>query len=403
MAIRPEQAPIQHGAFTVPAVATLDLHEQAVPPAEAEIIRHPNGIGELRGYIGNEQFSAPIYNLREENHKDIVAQRIATGEKFLFHGWGVEGVGQFLRNVRNGQIPEQDLVFFMKGAERGESKVPILAPPHVLQTILDERAIKRPMRELFTNRRLFEQLHPAATAFHLILPVRRTNLHPVFQTHAENWATDPKKKDKPQFWVDHTTVSAMWMPDRDLLDIVNRVELLNDDGMVGCSSFNISGDLPVVRTADVPEYITSPKFLRYNNTFSPRFLLEDPESENPEINTRSSHPQFRPAFESWALFPDKGYSREEKPAWYVYRKGGLHEDNFYEALQDCMGLNFPVVVLPEAEMAKRHDADDVNLSDRLFMLAQRVDDDYTRRNPHKNNIQILFDQTVGRVRRKPAA
>lgn len=346
---------------------------------DAGLIKHPFGPWEIDAVVGGERRMTPVYNLRDEKDKVTIAHLIARGDEFVFHGWGVEGVAQFAPNRRGGQLAKELVFNKGKSAEnrdRGNTKVPILAPPRMLMKILDPRVIHPDMRELFTDRRLFEARYDAATAHHELLPIRQTTLHPeVFQS-AEDWHSDKNYRDKPEFWVPHPTISAMWMPDPDFDDIANMVELLNDNGVIACSSMNLSGQLPKWSTEELPSFILQ------NKRFLPaKFVIRDSRAEVIDASAESSHPQFRPAFVG------------EQPGWWLYRRGALEADDFARLGGGGFPVrtpgNVPVDAIKLASRSERHQG--VSLSQRHFDLRDAIKDDYELRRPKSKKVIFLGD------------
>ena len=332
---------------------------------------HPYGIWTIDINLDGDRRQIPVFDCRDDSHKETIAQLLANYKVAAAFGVGLYGFSALVEDPRVGRNPGSWKVFYQaKIGRRLDKKIPIQATPKNFYRYMDKSIIHPAFRKYFDSRESRENLYKAGIAFHIMSPVPEDAhyIHPVFIQEHKVFLTD--ENGNLTNIVRIPCVSLFWWHDPDWEEISDRAEALNPHATAGISSANVSGKLPAF------DFDGMVMFIENNHVAPFNFAVRD--SENEHFQVRSSHPQFRPAFVG------------EKPEWVVLREGSISTEGFLKAIKSP----FPARKLETTRMADRDYPDNFILDEKAFMVKETTLKSYEERHPPKRMVEKLKDSLV---------
>lgn len=310
--------------------------------------------------------NVPIFNCREDSHKDKIARMLASGASAVAFGSGLYGLSANLWWNVSGKPDRSNVFFEAKSKREVFQRIPMFAPPKILPYVVEMDLIHPEFKRYLGTREKRETLWKEGAAFHLLLPVKKSNrhIHPIMITSPE----DLRLAGKPPEQIPSVdTISFFWWHDRDWSDIVDMVEMYDGKGYAGISSFNEHKEPPAFNLDGVIDFVNRKGICPFD------MVIQDPIGES--IGVCSSHPQFK--------IPLKG----EKAEIVVIRKGAISAEGWHKATN----LSFPLKVLDSAAIAARAAEPGTILDDLVFAARDLPENDYIRRHPKKiGSLRFFF-------------
>lgn len=316
--------------------------EISVPGVTVKEITYLNGDCNLEIVLNERLKCIPVYNLRNDSHKEDIAKALISGKPGTAFGVGNYGYVVGIDNPRRERHPNSWMEFWNFKPERPkDAHIPILLPPKYWNSIVDFSKIHPDFKSLFTREKL-NKLYKDAVIFHIVAPTFD------FAPHINHPALITNENGSK-------SVSAFWWDDPDMEEIADIAIRLDPNMLIGISSFNDHGENPAFSYEEVIGYILKKKRVPFE------FIVRDPIGE--EVQVRSSHPQFK--------VPEKG----EKGIWKVVRRGSRSVKRFLTAT----GLPFKADGEHSAPFAPRAYSEDVNLDDLVDLVHERTLQDFSKR------------------------
>jgi len=338
---------------------------------------HPYGIWTIDLNLDGDRRQIPVFDCRDDSHKETIAQLLANYKVAAAFGVGLYGFSALVEDPRVGHNPDSWKVFYQAKIGRSlDKKIPIQATPKNFYRYMDKSVIHHDFRRYFESRESRENLYKAGVAFHIMSPIPQDAhyIHPVFiQEHKVFLANENGNLTNI---VRIPCVSLFWWHDPDWEEISDRVETLNPNATPGISSANASGKLPAF------DFDGMVRFVEDNNAAPFHFAVRDSENEvekrTKSEQVRSSFPQFRPAFVS------------EKPEWIVLREGAISTEGFLNAINSP----FSARKIETTTMADRDHPNEIVLDEKVFAVRETTNKSYEERHPKRTTLQHLKDSLI---------
>src|SRR3989344_4800718 len=338
---------------------------------------HPYGIWTIDINLEGDKRQIPVFDCRDDSHKETIAQLLANYKVAAAFGVGLYGFSALVEDPRVSRNPNSWKVFYQAKIGRSlDKKIPIQATPKNFYRYMDKSVIHHDFRRYFESRESRENLYKAGVAFHIMSPIPQDAhyIHPVFiQEHKVFLANENGNLTNI---VRIPCVSLFWWHDPDWEEISDRVETLNPNATPGISSANASGKLPAF------DFDGMVRFVEDNNAAPFHFAVRDSENEvdkrTKSEQVRSSFPQFRPAFVS------------EKPEWIVLREGAISTEGFLNAINSP----FSARKIETTTMADRDHPNEIVLDEKVFAVRETTNTSYEERHPKRTTLQHLKDSLI---------
>jgi len=314
---------------------------------------HPFGLWSIDLKLENDRRQLPVFDCREESHKEPVAQLLASYNIAAAFGVGLYGFSALVEDPRVGKHPDSWKAFYQAKIGRSlDKKIPIQTTPKNMFRYMNKNIIHPEFRRYFESRESAEELYEKGVALHIMSPIPNDAhyIHPVFIMNHKVFLEDGTVVEMP-------VVSLFNWYDPDWYEISDRIGVYNPHATPGISSANASGQAPAYDFYGITKFIT-------DNEAAP-FDLAIRDSENEGKGVRSSHPQFRPAFVG------------EKPEWVVIREGAMSTEGFLHAINSP----FRARKLDTTTLADRDHSDEEVLDESVLKVKNDTDKSYTERHP----------------------
>src|SRR3989344_1438861 len=338
---------------------------------------HPYGIWTIDLNLDGDRRQIPVFDCRDDSHKETVAQLLANYKVAAAFGVGLYGFSALVEDPRVGRNPDSWKVFYQAKIGRSlDKKIPIRTTPKNFYRYMDRSIIHPEFRKYFDSRESQEELYRKGVAFHLMSPIPKDAyyIHPVFIQEHDVFLSN-SNGDITNV-VRMPCVSLFHWYDPDWEEISDRVEALNPHATPGISSANASGKLPAFDFDGIVYFIED------NHAAPFHFVVRDSENEagkrpkNEQV--RSSLPQFRPAFVG------------EKPEWVVLREGAISTEGFLNAINSP----FPARKLETTSIADRDHPNETVLDEKVFAVRESTVESFKERHPSQNMLEKLKDSLM---------
>ncbi|OGD95220.1 hypothetical protein A3A48_02880 [Candidatus Curtissbacteria bacterium RIFCSPLOWO2_01_FULL_37_9] len=333
---------------------------------------HPYGIWTIDINLEGDRRQIPVFDCRDDSHKETIAQLLANYKVAAAFGVGLYGFSALVEDPRVGRNPESWKVFYQAKIGRSlDKRIPIQATPKNLYRYMDKSIVHPEFQRYFDSRESREDLYKAGVAFHIMSPIPQDAyyIHPVFIQEHKVFLTD--KNGNLTNTIKVPCVSLCWWHDPDWEEISDRVEVLNPHATAGISSANASGKLPAF------DFDGIVYFIEENHAAPFHFVVKDSENEvkkrTKREQVRSSFPQFRPAFVG------------EKPEWVVLREGAISMEGFLKAINSP----FSARTIETTTMADRDHANETVLDEKVFAVRESTIESFKERHPSQNTLETL--------------